>query len=131
MSITAEYIKNYLIDNKIIFPTNIHDNVLSGFQNYGPIGLKIKNNIIDVWRKIFIQSLQSNIFEIEASTVLNSDVLERSGHISKFNNLGILFLDNETRKIIKIVRADHYIEEKIQELGLPLVAQNLIFLDNF
>lgn len=32
-----EYIKNYLIDNKIIFPTNLHDNELNGFQNYGPL----------------------------------------------------------------------------------------------
>lgn len=133
MSITTEYIKNYLIDNKIIFPTNTHDNVLSGFQNYGPIGLKIKNNIIDVWRKIFIQSFQSNIFEIDAPIVLNSDVLERSGHIAKFNDLGILFLDTETQKIIKIVRADHYIEEKIQELNLLnyTYEENENFIKNF
>ena len=59
--INQEYIKNYLIDNKIIFPTNLHDNVLNGFQNYGPIGLKIKSNILNEWRKIFIQD--DNIFE--------------------------------------------------------------------
>ena len=45
--INAEYIKNYLISNKIIFTTNIHDNNMTGFQNYGPIGLKMKKNIIE------------------------------------------------------------------------------------
>ncbi len=65
--INQEYIKNYLIDNKIIFPTNLHDNVLNGFQNYGPVGLKIKSHIISQWRKIFIQD--DTIFEIDKNSI--------------------------------------------------------------
>lgn len=71
-TVNQDYIKNYLIDNKIIFPTNLHDNLLGGFQNYGPIGLKIKCNIINSWRKIFIQD----------DKVFNYDK-----YIAKFNNL--------------------------------------------
>lgn len=114
--INQEYIKNYLIDNKIIFPTNSYDNELNGFQNYGPNGLKIKNNIIDIWRKIFIND--DTMFEIETPVILNEKVLDRSGHIQKFNDLGIIFYEKETTKIFQVKRADHYIEDKIQELNL-------------
>lgn len=124
-SINQEYIKNYLIDNKIIFPTNLHDNILSGFQNYGPVGLQIKSNIINVWRKVFIQK-NTNIFEIDAPVILNESVLERSGHIKKFNDLGIIFYDKQTNNILQVKRADHFIEDKIQELALS----GIIYEDN-
>ena len=129
--INQEYIKNYLIDNKLIFPTNLHDNVLSGFQNYGPVGLKIKLNIINAWRKIFIEN--DNIFEIDAPVILNESVLERSGHIKKFNDLGIIFYDKETNNVLQIKRADHFIEDKIQENNLINVAyeDNETFILNF
>ena len=131
-SINQEYIKNYLIDNKIIFPTNLHDNVLSGFQNYGPVGLKIKSNIINTWRKIFIQK-NDNIFEIDAPIILNESVLERSGHIKKFNDMGIVFYDKQTNNILQVKRADHFIEDKIQDLGLSgiIYEDNEIFVMNF
>ena len=123
-TINQEYIKNYLIDNKIIFPTNLHDNVLNGFQNYGPVGLKIKSHIISQWRKIFIQD--DTIFEIDAPVILNEHVLDRSGHIKKFNDLGIIFYDKETKNILQVKRADHFIEDAIQELKLT----DIIYSDN-
>ncbi len=129
--INQEYIRNYLIDNKLIFPTNLHDNVLSGFQNYGPVGLKIKLNIIDAWRKIFFEN--DNIFEMDAPVILNESVLERSGHIKKFNDLGIVFYDKETNNVLQIKRADHFIEDKIQELNLIDITyeDNETFIRNF
>lgn len=116
--INTEYIKNYLTSNKIIFTTNIHDNNMTGFQNYGPIALKMKNNIIEQWKKIFFED---NIFEIECPAISTEKVLSRSGHTKKFNDLAIIFLENVTNKIIKIVRADHYIEDNISELKLDIV----------
>jgi glycyl-tRNA synthetase len=88
--ITPDYIKKYLIENKIIFPTGIHDGGQSGFQNYGPIGLKFKNKIIETWRKNFI--FTQNIFEIDAPVISNQNVLTKSGHIQKFNDLSIIFI---------------------------------------
>lgn len=117
--ISLDYIKKYLIENKIVFPTGIHDGGQSGFQNYGPIGLKIKNKIIDTWRKYFIKQ---NIFEIDAPVISNELVLTRSGHIQKFNDLGIIFICKKTNKIISIQRADHFIEDKINELGLKNIS---------
>jgi glycyl-tRNA synthetase len=123
--ITPDYVKKYLIENKIIFPTNQYDNNHTGFQNYGPIGLKIKNKIIDEWRNVFINKV-NNIFEIEAPVISTETVLLRSGHVQKFNDLGIIFYDKTTNKIKCIKRADHFIEDKIDELKLI----NTIYEDN-
>ncbi len=90
--INPDYVKNYLIENKIIFPTNIHDGGQSGFQNYGPIGLRIKNNIISLWRNNFVNfDKKINIYEIDSPVISSQTVLTRSGHIQNFNELGIVF----------------------------------------
>ena len=60
--INTEYIQNYLIFNRIIFFTNVHNNNMTDFQNYTPFDLQMKNNFVGQWRKIFIEN---NIFEIE------------------------------------------------------------------
>jgi glycyl-tRNA synthetase len=115
-----EYIKQFLIHNKIIFPTNIHDNVMGGFQNYGPFGLKIKNNVINVWRNLFVEQ-DTNVFEIESPVISPNCVLTRSGHVSKFNDLGIVFYNKNTSQVKDVKRADHFVEDKAQELKLDLI----------
>lgn len=117
----SEFVKKHLIHNKIIFPTNQYDNKMAGFQNYGPIGLIIKNNIINVWRNIFIKNDPDNIYEIEAPVISHECVLTRSGHIGKFNDLGIIFYNKITDKVNQIKRADHFVEEKCQELKVDLI----------
>lgn len=120
MITNSDYVKKFLNEHKIIFPTNIHDGGQAGFQTYGPIGLKIKNNIIDMWRKIFIKSTNSDgpIFEISSPVISTQTVLTRSGHIKKFNDLGIIFYDKTTNKIKMTKRADHFIEDKSTELNI-------------
>lgn len=132
--INSDYVKNYLIKNKIIFPTNVHDGGHSGFQNYGPIGLKIKNNIIDIWRNNFVNfDKKINIFEIDSPVISTQKVLTRSGHIQKFNDLGIIFKNISTRDIITIKRADHFIEDTIERLGLKDIVyqENIQFVKSF
>lgn len=127
--INFEYVKNYLISNKIIFPTNQYDNNMSGFQNYGHNGLKMKNNIIEQWRKIFFED---NIYEIDAPTISSEKILSRSGHIQKFNDLGLVYFDKTTKEIKKVLRVDHLIEDKIAELKLNIqYTEDKDFITNF
>ena len=85
----SEFVKKHLIHNKIIFPTNQYDNKMAGFQNYGPIGLIIKNNIINVWRNIFIKTDQDNIYEIDTNDFnyfgkkINSESIFQCASLSK------------------------------------------------
>jgi len=91
----------------IVFPSaEIHRSV-SGFYEYGPIGVKIKKKIIDLWRKIFINSYDF-MFEIEGSLVLPEKVFEASGHLENFIDPVV-----QCTKCKKIYRADKLISSII------------------
>lgn len=112
--IDAHYVKQYLTHNKIVFATNQFDNVMAGFQNYGPHGVKIKDNIIKLWKEIFVDDPSDDIFQIECPVLTPECVLTRSGHVAKFSDLGIVFFCKKSSKIINIKRADHWVEEQLE-----------------
>ena len=106
--LSPEQIKNFLIHKKIIFQTNQLDGGMSGYQTYGHIGTIIKNRIINIWRQIFIDN---NIYEIETPIISLDKVLERSGHVARFNDPEITVVHNSETKIF---RADHFLEDMIK-----------------
>ena len=89
----------------IIIPTAEIYGGLSGFFEYGPVGLRIKQKLLNLWRKWFVDPYD-NIVEIEGSIVLPEKVFEASGHLEKF-------VDpiTQCKKCGTIYRADHLIEE--------------------
>ena len=58
----------------------------AGFYDYGPNGTKLKNNIISLWRKIFVNG-NENVLELESSLLTPKKVFEASGHLQKFSDL--------------------------------------------
>jgi glycyl-tRNA synthetase len=107
--LTSDQVKNFLIHKKIIFQSDQLDGGMAGYQTYGHIGTIIKNHIINLWRKIFILS---NVYEIETPIISLDKVLERSGHVSRFNDPQITESYNDE---IKIYRADHFLEDALAE----------------
>ncbi len=57
---------------------------ISGFYDYGNIGLRIKKNIEREWRSLFVDKLGS--LEAETSTVTPEIVLKASGHLATFTD---------------------------------------------
>ena len=57
---------------------------VSGFYDYGPIGLRIKRNIETVWRSIFVDWLGS--LEVDTTTIVPEVVLQASGHVATFTD---------------------------------------------
>lgn len=106
VSLTSDESKKFLQENGFVFQTNKHDGGYSGFQNYVANGLKIKQRIIDIWRDIFVNR-EDDIYEIETPDLTMDKVLKRSGHIDRFNDLVLTYIENN-QEITK--RADHYIE---------------------
>ena len=88
---------------------------VGGLYDIGPIGVKIKNKIIDLWRKYFVYENSEFVVEIETPIITPSKVLEASGHVENFTDPIV-----ECTKCHKIYRADHLIEEvaKINAEGL-------------
>jgi glycyl-tRNA synthetase len=58
---------------------------LAGTWDYGPLGVALKNNIKDSWRKKFVSS-KSDMFEVDAAILMNPKVWETSGHVAGFSD---------------------------------------------
>ncbi|BFI75275.1 glycine--tRNA ligase [Sulfurisphaera ohwakuensis] len=88
---------------------------VAGLYDIGPIGVKIKNKIIELWRRYFIYDNSEFVVEIETPMITPYKVLEASGHVENFTDPIV-----ECTKCHKIYRADHLIEElaKINVEGL-------------
>jgi glycyl-tRNA synthetase len=82
---------------------------LGGFYTYGNLGTRLKRNIEDLWREIFVR--RHGFHEIEDPIINPSRVFEASGHIQHFREYVL-----ECTRCGRVSRADHLIEE---ELGIP------------
>lgn len=68
-----------------IFPGSEIYGGLANTWDYGPLGVRLKNNIKDLWRKQFIQK-RPNSYEVDADILMNPRVWEASGHVSSFSD---------------------------------------------
>ena len=58
---------------------------LANTWDYGPMGVRLKNNIKDLWRREFIQK-NDNSYEIDADILMNPRGWEASGHVENFSD---------------------------------------------
>ncbi len=58
---------------------------MAGAWDYGPLGVKLKNNIRDYWWKEMTQ-LQDNIVGLDAAIMMHPKVWEASGHVDSFTD---------------------------------------------
>ena len=58
---------------------------LAGTWDYGPLGVALKNNIKESWRKKFVSS-RTDMYEVDAAILMNSKVWETSGHVNTFSD---------------------------------------------
>ncbi len=80
---------------------------VAGLYDIGPVGVRIKNKILNLWRKFFIENNKEFVVEIETPMITPSKVLEASGHVQNFTDPIV-----ECTKCHKIFRADHLVEEQ-------------------
>ena len=58
---------------------------LAGTFDYGPLGVMLKNNIKESWRKKFVSS-RGDMYEVDAAILMSSKVWEASGHVAGFSD---------------------------------------------
>ncbi|RLF18800.1 MAG: glycine--tRNA ligase [Thermoprotei archaeon] len=78
-----------------------------GFLDFGPLGVALKLNIMEKWRKFFISQHQDFIVEIETPIIMPEVVFKASGHLEHFTDYIV-----ECTACGRKYRADHLIEEK-------------------
>lgn len=92
----------------IMYPSFEIYSGLSGFYDYGPVGIRIRRNIENLIRDYYI--LYENCLEIDSPILSPESVWVASGHVENFVDKLI-----ECKKCGEPYRADHLVEEKIKK----------------
>lgn len=58
---------------------------LSGTWDYGPLGVQLKRNIMNMWWKMFVDELDS-MYGVDAAILMNQKVWQASGHVDTFTD---------------------------------------------
>ncbi len=85
---------------------------LANTWDYGPLGVEMKQNIKDAWRKKFIQENQYNV-GLDAAILMNPQTWVASGHLAGFSDPLMDCKQCHTRH-----RADKLIEDYVADNGL-------------
>ncbi len=79
---------------------------VAGLYDFGPVGVLVKNKIVSLWRRVFINEQNGLVAEIETPIITPRIVLKASGHEDNFTDPV-----TECKKCGRVYRADHLIEE--------------------
>lgn len=94
-----------------IFPGSEIYGGLANSWDYGHLGVELKNNIKQLWWKMFVQS-RDDMVGIDAALIMNPKVWEASGHVGGFNDPLI-----ECKKCHSRFREDNLEEKKCANCG--------------
>jgi len=68
-----------------IFPGSEIYGGLAGTWDYGPLGVALKNNIKNIWWKMFVDK-REDVFGVDAAILMNPKAWEASGHVAGFSD---------------------------------------------
>jgi len=77
----------------------------SGFFDYGPLGIELKNNIKSLWWNNFVRN-REDVVGIDGATISHPKVWKASGHVDCFSDYMVFCKKNK-----KQFRADQIVEE--------------------
>ncbi|MFZ3009626.1 MAG: glycine--tRNA ligase, partial [Candidatus Microsaccharimonas sp.] len=98
---------------------------LSGTWDYGPLGVALKRNIMQLWWKMFVDD-RSDMYGIDAAILMNQKVWQASGHVDTFTDPLVEDLETKQR-----FRADHLLKDAGHKVdGLSLEQMSQLIKDN-
>ncbi len=68
-----------------IFPGSDVYGGLSGTWDYGPLGVALKRNVMNVWWKMFVDE-RDDMYGVDAAILMNQKVWQASGHVDTFTD---------------------------------------------
>jgi glycyl-tRNA synthetase len=93
---------------------------VAGFYDYGPLGVAIRRNIVEKWRRIFVLPYQDVIVEVETPIVMPEPVFKASGHLDHFTDFVVA-----CTKCGRKYRADHLVEEELAKRGVKISTEGM------
>jgi glycyl-tRNA synthetase len=88
---------------------------LSGTWDYGPLGVALKRNIMNLWWRMFVDE-RDDMYGVDAAILMNQKVWQASGHVDTFTDPLVEDLETKER-----FRADHLLKDagfSVDGLGL-------------
>ncbi len=84
---------------------------LSGTWDYGPLGIALKRNIVNLWWKMFVED-REDMYGLDAAILMNQKVWQASGHVGGFSDPLVECSNCKNR-----FRADHLEGDKCPSCG--------------
>ncbi|HLF67490.1 MAG TPA: glycine--tRNA ligase, partial [Gammaproteobacteria bacterium] len=84
---------------------------LSGTWDYGPLGVALKRNIMNLWWKMFVDD-RDDMYGVDAAILMNQTVWQASGHADGFNDPMV-----ECQHCHSRLRQDHVEDDKCPVCG--------------
>ncbi len=115
-----EILEEIVKKRQIYWPSSEIYGGVGGFYDYGPLAVRLKQNIVEKWRKIFIMPYQDLIVEVETPIVMPEVVFKASGHLDHFTDYLVT-----CAKCGRKYRADHLVEEELGKRGIKISTEGL------
>ncbi len=103
--VTLEELADLCVRRGFFFQSGRIYGGLSGFYDYGPLGVELQRNILNSWWRWFVE-LRSDVYGLDGSIITHPRTWEASGHVESF----IDFLVS-CKKCGSEYRADALLEE--------------------
>jgi len=78
---------------------------VAGMYDYGPLGTALRNNIVEIWRRLY--TLGEGFVEIDSETIGPEIVFKASGHVDEFADKMV-----KCKACEEPYRADHLVKDK-------------------
>jgi glycyl-tRNA synthetase len=98
---------------------------LSGTWDYGPLGVTLKRNIMQLWWKMFVDE-RDDMHGVDAAILMNQKVWQASGHVDTFVDPLVEDVVNKRR-----FRTDHILKDKgIDPTGMTMAQMDAAIIEN-
>lgn len=98
---------------------------LSGTWDYGPLGVTLKRNIMNLWWKMFVED-REDMYGVDAAILMNQKVWQASGHVDTFTDPLVEDLETKQR-----FRVDHLLKDAGHSVdGLSMALMTKLIRDN-
>lgn len=98
---------------------------LSGTWDYGPLGVSLKRNIMQLWWKMFVDA-RDDMYGVDAAILMNQKVWQASGHVDTFVDPLCEDTVNKRR-----YRTDHILKDKgIDPTGMSMAQMDEAVREN-
>jgi glycyl-tRNA synthetase len=101
--ISIEELANFCKAKGFIFRSSDIYGGLSGFWDFGPLGVELLNNIKKEWWNFFVYE-KENIAGMEASIISHPRTWKASGHIANFSDVAVV--NKKTKQAMKLDKSE-------------------------